>query len=312
MAKRKDGSAQAAEAATAPAIPAADAPAAMDAPPIEIPMIGPELAASAGSPSIDAAKIEPIAPNSPERAPPGASAEELTPDAAGEAAAPAPPVRPRWPRYAPLAATVALAAALGALAGAATTAGLLRDAAAPAAGAVVADASRGLRDSVARLQSELATVKAGIDAAEASATAQFGKLTQRLERADKAQAEPAARLAKIAESLDRVERRIGQAQIHAPAHAAPEVTGSVTAAKQESKPPLADGWRLRDFYAGRAVVESRSGRLFEIAAGSNLPGLGRVETIKREDGQVVVVTRNGIIAASLQPRRLPRYLPYID
>ena len=236
MAKRKDGSVQAAEVATAPAIPAADAPAAMDAPPIEIPMMGPELAASAGSPSIDAAKIEPIAANSSEPAPPSASAEELTPDAAGEAAAPAPPVRSRWPRYAPLAATVALAAALGALAGAATTAGLLRDAAAPAAGAVVADASRGLQDSVARLQSELATVKAGIDAAEASATGQFGKLTQRLERAEKAQSEPAAKIAKIAkiaESLDRVERRI--------APAAPEITGSVPAAKQQSKPPLADG-----------------------------------------------------------------------
>ena len=65
-----------------------------------------------------------------------------------------------------------------------------------------------------------------------------------------------------------------------------------------------------DFYAGRAVVESRSGRLFEIGPGSNLPGLGRVETIKRQDGHVVVVTRNGIISASLEPRRPPYYLPY--
>ncbi|MEX2036720.1 MAG: hypothetical protein WEA28_16180, partial [Xanthobacteraceae bacterium] len=132
----------------------------------------------------------------------------------------------------------------------------------------------------------------------------FGKLAERLDRSEKAQSEPAAKIAKIAESLDRVERRI--------APAAPEITGSVPAAKQQSKPPLADGWHLRDFYAGRAVVESRSGRLFEVGPGSNLPGLGRVETIKREDGQVVVVTRNGIIAASLQPRRTPRYRPYLD
>ena len=40
--------------------------------------------------------------------------------------------------------------------------------------------------------------------------------------------------------------------------------------------------------------------------GSNVPGLGKVETIKRENGKVVVVTASGIIAASLEPRR-PNY-----
>ena len=65
----------------------------------------------------------------------------------------------------------------------------------------------------------------------------------------------------------------------------------MTPPKEESKPPVAEGWRLRDFYAGRAVVESRNGTLFEVGPGSNLPGLGRVETIKRENGKVVVVTR---------------------
>jgi hypothetical protein len=205
----------------------------------------------------------------------------------------------QWPGYPPVAATIALAAVVGALAGAAATAGLQRDDQAPIAAAT----NQALQDSVEKFGAELAALKAGLGTAQRSAHAQFGKLAERLDRSEKAQSEPAAKIAKIAESLDRVERRI--------APAAPEITGSVPAAKQQSKPPLADGWRLRDFYAGRAVVESRSGRLFEVGPGSNLPGLGRVETIKREDGQVVVVTRNGIIAASLQPRRLPRYLPYL-
>ena len=39
------------------------------------------------------------------------------------------------------------------------------------------------------------------------------------------------------------------------------------------------------------MVESRNGTLFEVGPGSNLPGLGRVEAIKRENGRVVVVTR---------------------
>ena len=50
--------------------------------------------------------------------------------------------------------------------------------------------------------------------------------------------------------------------------------------------------------------------LFEVGPGSNLPGLGRVEAIKRENGRIVVVTRNGIIAASSEPRRPPAPIPY--
>jgi hypothetical protein len=67
---------------------------------------------------------------------------------------------------------------------------------------------------------------------------------------------------------------------------------------------------LRDFYDGRAVVESRNGTLFKVAPGSNVPGLGRVETIKRENGRVTVVTASGIIAASLEPRRPAYFMPY--
>ena len=40
----------------------------------------------------------------------------------------------------------------------------------------------------------------------------------------------------------------------------------------------------------------RRGDIFEITGGSMLPGLGRVETIKRQDGDWVVVAVRGIIA----------------
>ena len=109
----------------------------------------------------------------------------------------------------------------------------------------------------------------------------------------------------MAETLDRLERRPAAAP---PVVAAPEVTGSTTVEKQQGKPPVAEGWRLREFHAGRALVESRSGELYDVGPGSNLPGLGKVETIKREDGRVVVVTPKGIIVSSLdQPRRSPPY-----
>ena len=57
------------------------------------------------------------------------------------------------------------------------------------------------------------------------------------------------------------------------------------------------------------MLESRSGALFEVGPGSNLPGVGKVETIKRVDGKVVVTTPKGIIASALDPPRRPHFLP---
>jgi hypothetical protein len=225
---------------------------------------------------------------------------DLEPAATGSAE-PASQPASRWklPACARLAAGVALAAAVGALAGAAATVALTRE---PPPSIVATDATRDLQNGVAQLGHELAALKAGIAVAQRAAGAQLGKLAERLDRAEKAQAEPAAKLARIQESIERLDKRQQAA-------ASSDITGSI-AAKEETRPPLAEGWRLRDFYAGRAVVESRNGTLFEIAPGSNLPGLGKVESIKRENGKVVVTARNGVIAGSFEPRRPPYFLPY--
>jgi hypothetical protein len=215
-----------------------------------------------------------------------------------ETAAPDTGSRRALPAYLPLAAAIAFAVALGAIAGAAATTSFLHD---PAPTAAVADATRNLQSTVAQLGNELATLKAGIANAQRSASTQFGKLAERLDRSEKAQAEPTAKLAKLQESIDKIDHR---------QQAAADITNSVTP-KEEAKPPVvAEGWRLRDFYAGRAVVESRNGSLFEVGPGSNLPGLGKVETIKRDNGKVVLTTRNGIIAASIEPRRSGYPMPY--
>jgi len=235
--------------------------------------------------------------------------EAVQENASAEPAEPSETIAPeqgshrRLPAYAPLAAAIVFAAALGAVAGAVTTSSLLRDPS-PPADMIAANANRALQDSVAQLGSELATLKAGIANAQRSTSTQFGKLAERLDRTEKAQAEPVGKLAKIQESIDRLEQR--QQHAAAPvAAAAPEVTGAV-APKEEPRPQVAEGWRLRDFYDGRAIVEGRNGMLFRVGPGSNVPGLGRVETIKHENGKVVVVTASGIIAASLEPRR-PNY-----
>lgn len=235
-----------------------------------------------------------------------AAADENPAAAAAETPEPAAPeVHSRWklPAYAPLAAGIAFAVAIGALAGAATTSVLTRDTS-PPVDMVAADKTRALQDSVAQLSSEIATLKAGIASAQRSTGAQVGKLTERIDRTEKAQAEPAAKIAKLQESVERLDSR-QQAALKP----SPEVTGSIAPPKEQSKPQIAEGWRLRDYYDGRAIVESRNGTLFKVGPGSNVPGLGKVETIKRENGKVVVVTAGGVIAASLEPRRPSYYMP---
>jgi len=60
--------------------------------------------------------------------------------------------------------------------------------------------------------------------------------------------------------------------------------------------PVVEGWRLRDASNGRAVIEGRGG-LYEVYAGNPVPGLGRIDAIRRQDGRWVVVTSRGLIVA---------------
>jgi hypothetical protein len=48
----------------------------------------------------------------------------------------------------------------------------------------------------------------------------------------------------------------------------------------------------------RDLLRRGDGDLFEITDDSRLPGLGRVEGIKRQDGQWVVVTARGLISSA--------------
>ena len=82
---------------------------------------------------------------------------------------------------------------------------------------------------------------------------------------------------------------IGQKQAAAPA--VPMVLG---APPPTLKPPAVPGFVLRRVFDGAALIESRDG-MIEVEPGMAVPGLGRVEAIKREDGRWVVVTARGIV-----------------
>ena len=213
-----------------------------------------------------------------------------------------------WEQFSPLAASVALATLLGILAGTAATVTLMpgTPALAPAV-AAASDETRVLQDKVVKLSGDLAALKSGLETANRNATTQLNRIGERLDRAERAQAEPSAKLARIMETLDRLDRRTASTALPASAPA-PDITGSVTSVeKQQAKLPALEGWRLRDVYAGRAVLESRTGTLYEVGPGSMLPGVGKVETIKRVDGKFVITTPKGTITAALEPPRRPGY-----
>lgn len=197
--------------------------------------------------------------------------------------------RPRLSRVSILAACMAVAAALGSMVGAWAAAALVKAPADPVA-TVIASAQKG---EIARLSADIAALKESVEALSKNSSTQLARITERVERSEKAQTEPAAKIARLADAVEKLERKTAAV---APAPAAPETTGSIVP-KQQDKPSVVSGWVLREVFDGAAMVESRHG-LYEVVPGANLPGLGRVETIRRQDGRWVVVTPKGIIVSS--------------
>jgi hypothetical protein len=209
-------------------------------------------------------------------------------------------------RIAALAAVVALAALAGALGGALATAGLTQLAGDDAA----TGDNHALEASIARIDSDILALKAGLEHTAKLGMSQFNKTSDRLDKVEKAQAEPAAKLAKLSEAVDKLRAAPAVAPVPVAAAPAPakEVTGSITppaAAVQASatapkvevgRLPTVEGWILRDVANGGALIEGRQG-VYEVYAGDPVPGLGRVDAIRRQDGHWVVVTSRGLIVA---------------
>ncbi len=154
--------------------------------------------------------------------------------------------------------------------------------------AASADELKSAREAIARLEKELAGLKADAEKTAKARTAQFGKLGERLDKAEKAQDEQAVKLAKLVEAQDK-DRKTA---------AAADVTGSVpkpAAAREPDRPQVVAGWRLNRIVPGGAEVES-GGVRYAVYPGDPLPGVGTVAGLKRgEDGRWAVVTSKGLI-----------------
>jgi hypothetical protein len=201
------------------------------------------------------------------------------------------PPMPRSLRFALVAVSFAAAAAVGSFIGSLSATGIER--LWPAPGPSVATTRS------APASADVATLKANLDSVTRGANGQLAKLAERLERLERAQTEPSAKLARLSEAVDRLEKK-NAALAAATAAASPETTGSITSAAPAAgdiKAPdkVLQDWIVREARAGRALLENRYGGLFDVTSGSVLPGLGRVESVKRHEGQWVVVTAHGTI-----------------
>jgi len=201
--------------------------------------------------------------------------DESVDEPAVETAAAAAPARVT--RFLVLAASVAFAAAFGSFIGSVSGSGLARFIypAEPITGAAnTADAMHEMKLNLAALS----VIKNDLDSASRNSTSQF---------------------ARIADRLDRLDQRTAMAS---------DTTGSIASQTNTSTAPAASDvpkltdrilpdWVVQQVQNGRALVENRYGAVFEVGAGSTLPGVGRVDTIKRQDGQWLVLTERGTIAS---------------
>jgi hypothetical protein len=200
------------------------------------------------------------------------------------------PVRSR--RFVMLAASVAFAAGFGSFVGSVSGSGLARfiyppfQAPAPTSG--IENTIAAMREIKLQL-AEVAALKASLDSTARSTTKEYAKIADRLDRLDQrstAAVDTTASLPPVAVAA-----------------APPAQTAALAAATSAPEPPkLSDrilpDWIVHDVRNGHALVESRYGGLFAVSAGSVLPGIGRVDTIKRQDGHWLVLTPRGTIISA--------------
>jgi len=196
----------------------------------------------------------------------------------------------RSKRFVALAASVAFAAGFGLFVGSVSGSGLARfiypPPQAPAA------PTSGIENTIAAMREiklELAAVaalKASLDSAARATTNQYAKIADRLDRIDQRSVAVVETTASLPAAT----------QASAPAQTA--ALAAVTSESQKLSDRILPDWVVHDVQNGHALVESRYGGLFAVSAGSVLPGIGRVDMIKRQDGHWVVLTARGTITSA--------------
>jgi hypothetical protein len=143
------------------------------------------------------------------------------------------------------------------------------------------DEQRAVWSAVTQLQNDIAVLKSNTESAPRAGSSNTG-----------ASNGTPGQLSNLNERFDRIERRID-------ALGTKDTTGAVPAAplpKVGARAPLA-GWSVRDVYRNAALIQGAKIGVMEVSPGDNVPGLGRIHSIRQQDGHWVVFTSRGIISA---------------
>jgi hypothetical protein len=191
-------------------------------------------------------------------------------------------------------ATVAVAIAIGATGGTFSAIGFLEytqltqvTEAAPMP--TLVDETRAVWSAVTQLQNDVAVLKFNTESTPRTGSSNSGS-----NNTSASSSSAPGQISHLNERFDRIERRID-------ALATKDTTGTVPAAPTQkigTRAPLA-GWSVRDVYRNAALIQGTKLGMMEVSPGDNIPGLGRIHSIRQQDGRWVVVTSRGIIA---QPR----------
>lgn len=214
-----------------------------------------------------------------------------------------PPPRPTW--VAPLA-TLAVASILVVCACTGVIAYLTTQ---PAQSSVAANTEiRNLRETVAQLRKQVSGVSENLDglrtAVDQSSKAtndRFGRFAENLDRIERVSSSSTVKLDKLAQAQAQAQAPVtvaaqppSQTMPMMASVVAPETTGSVPSSTPRK---AVKGWSVRQAYEGIAILQGPNG-VIEAVLGQQVPGLGRIEEIRNENGRLVVECSGGVIYSS--------------
>ncbi|HEY5378576.1 MAG TPA: hypothetical protein VIJ78_03465 [Pseudolabrys sp.] len=199
-------------------------------------------------------------------------------------------LKARHRRYARMAASVAIGAVLGAIGGTLLTAGF----ATPRVNVAALEENQAMQQSITRLAKDVTTLKTQFASSD--------KIASELVATGAAKSPE-----KILQESADITGSISTPQTVAVAalpvsvlvpRPAPRIAMAET---QPARPPVVRDWSIRAAQGGYIYVEAH-GEIYQIVPGAPLPGLGPVQSIKRQEGRWVVTTPKGIIV-SMRDRR---------
>lgn len=180
-----------------------------------------------------------------------------------------------------------------------------------------ANAAANSQDEVRALKSELAGLQKTLDSTRGEAASKIENLSAKLDQSKG----DAQRVAEMQARLDRMEKQANLDKAEADKRVAElrqseqkqaeqrqarvddvQSTGSIrgadeagaTEAKTKDNAKVVRNWTVREVTRGVALLEGRYG-MIEVVRGARAPGMGRIRSIERRDGQWVVVTDRGLV-----------------